>query len=72
MKLKEYREFLNEMVKNHPEADELIVVYSKDDEGNGYQQVHYTPTVGVYSPQEGEFEANECGSEEEPNSICIN
>lgn len=43
MKLKEYRDKLNKLVKQgHGDKD---VYYSCDDEGNSYQPVFYSPCV---------------------------
>ena len=44
MKLREYLEALNQLVKDNPQALDMEVVYAKDDEGNGYQYVGYTPS----------------------------
>lgn len=46
---------LNTLVKENPELLELSVVYSRDDEGNGFQEVHYNPSVGVYLEEDREF-----------------
>lgn len=83
MKFKEYLENLNKLAEERPETLEMNVVYSKDDEGNGYQEIFYTPTVGEHD-DEGEF-VSECSIKEEPeeygydsfddfqpNAICIN
>jgi hypothetical protein len=45
MKLKDYLERLNELVKNKPEALEMEVLTARDDEGNGFNVVHYAPSV---------------------------
>ena len=45
MKLKEYIEELNKFVQEYPESLELPVIYSKDDEGNAYHNVIYSPTM---------------------------
>lgn len=82
MKFKEYLENLNKLAQEKPETLEMVVVYAKDDEGNGFQEVHYTPTVGNYDPEDswGGF-TSEANIKEEPeeydedieiNSICIN
>ena len=78
MKLKNYLANLNQMVKDNPELLELDVVYSKDDEGNAFHEVHYSPTLGKhedwdfleYNPK-AEDPEDSC-EEEEINSICIN
>jgi hypothetical protein len=81
MKLKEYVDNLVKLLEDNSEYGELDVVYSKDDEGNGYQGVHYTPTIGSHDVDEGEFipfnedpDVDPCDTctKEEINAICIN
>ena len=66
MKFKEYAENINKLLKERPEAADFDVVTSKDDEGNGYNLVHYSPSVGNYD-EDGEFTA-----EKELNAVCVN
>lgn len=68
MKLKEYLDALNEIVKENPKALEFEVISSIDEEGNGYNEVFYTPSSGTYN--EGEFAT--ATNKNEHNSICIN
>ena len=75
MKLKEFIANLNEFVKENPEALELDVITSKDSEGNGFNKVVYTPSVGSFD--DGDFydeeQINEEGYEDmEINAVCIN
>jgi hypothetical protein len=75
MTLKEYIENLNEFVKENPEALEYEVVTSADDEGNYYNPVHYTPSMGLF--EDGEFthqdNFEECEIDnEDANAVCIN
>ena len=65
MKLKEYLEELNKMVLENPEILEYVVVYSRDDEGNGFQEVHYTPDLGVFDEEEREFHSESDIEEDE-------
>jgi hypothetical protein len=44
----------------------MDVIYSRDDEGNGFQEVHYAPSKGTY---EG-YEFDE--SDDNVNAVCIN
>lgn len=44
MKLREYLEALNQLVKDNPQALDMEVVYAKDDEGNGCQYVVCVPS----------------------------
>jgi hypothetical protein len=78
MKLKEYLENLNNFVKENPDALDLEVIYSSDDEGNDFQAVHYTPQMGIFEGgYRGEFISSEQledwdRSKEEINAVCIN
>ncbi|MES9841241.1 MAG: hypothetical protein ABW134_11865 [Candidatus Thiodiazotropha endolucinida] len=67
MKLKEFAENINKLLSERPETADFDVVTSRDDEGNGYNLVHYTPTVGNYDSEEREFT-----EEAEINAVCIN
>jgi len=51
MKLKEFLDNLNKLVKDHPEYLELDVITSKDAEGNGFEEVYYEPSVGVFDDE---------------------
>jgi hypothetical protein len=66
MKLKEYIEQLQKFVEMNPETLEMDVIYSRDDEGNGFQEVHYAPSKGFY--EDMEFEE----SDYHVNAVCIN
>ena len=48
MTLKEYIDNLNDFATENPEALKMDVVYSKDDEGNGFHHVHHTPIKGNF------------------------
>ena len=66
MKLKEFVNNLNELMLDRPETADLDVVTAKDDEGNGYNLVYYTPQVGHFD-EDREFK------EEQPtNAVCVN
>lgn len=62
IKLNKYIEDLQKILKKH---GNLQVIYAKDDEGNAFYPVNYSPSVGNYS--EGEFD-----NEGEVNSVCVN
>lgn len=66
MKLKEYVNNLQKLLDRYGELD---VVYSKDDEGNAFNLVHYEPTLGLY--EDREFQTEEI-DEKNYNAICIN
>lgn len=65
MTVKEYAEKLNKLLADRPEKAEFVVVTAKDDEGNGFNLVHYDPSVGNY--EDREFTA-----EKKPNAVCLN
>lgn len=75
MTLKEFMEGLNTFAKKNPDALDLQVVASKDDEGNGYNPIIYPPTKGIY--EDREFlpvdEYDDWGHDEsETNAVCVN
>ena len=79
MKLKEYIENLNQLVKEHPEALEYQVIYSEDSEGNGYGNVYFGPTLGYWDDEdtfipEDDFEIEHVNYDEplQSNVVCIN
>jgi hypothetical protein len=67
MKLKKYVQFLDEFVKMYPEALDLEVIYCRDDEGNGFDPVKYSPTLGQFD-EDGMFK----DTKDDPNAVCIN
>ena len=76
MKPREFLKNLNKVIKENPEFLEYDVVTSKDAEGNGYNEVHYTPLIGFF---EGNgFKSSHWDEEdnkielEEYNAVCIN
>lgn len=75
MNLKQYIKQLTEFANQYPEALEMVVITSKDDEGNGYETVKYLPCLGVYG--DGEFYSGvgieEWGYEKtDINAVCVN
>lgn len=66
MKLKEYLEKLNKLAEENPMLLTLDVITSTDDEGNGFNQVHYSPEPGFLEDGEFDNESGEC------NAICLN
>lgn len=71
MTLQEYYESLGSFLKDHPEAAKLPVVYAKDDEGNGYQNISYSPSLGEVDSLDYCIESFDTDSES-PNAVCIN
>jgi hypothetical protein len=68
MKLKQYLRELNKLVDTHPEVLEFNVVYSCDDEGNRFDHVLYTPTIGTFDPIGLTFDSDV----PKENAVCIN
>jgi len=68
MKLKQYAKNLNEFIKENPQALDMDVVTSIDDEGNGFNNVHFTPSTGLL--EDGEFDSE--ADKEIHNSVCLN
>lgn len=66
MKLEHFLENIRKIVDENPEALECDVVYSKDNEGNGFEYVHFEPALGNYDG--AEFNQGDPDS----NAICIN
>jgi len=53
----------------HPESLDWSVVYSRDDEGNDFQKLHYSPIAGHF--EDNEF-VSELETNEKLNSVCVN
>lgn len=64
------------MVEENPTILEYDVVYSKYSEGNSYDDVYYSPSLGYYEDRgfkQTDYDENDEEIEsEEINSICIN
>jgi len=54
MKFKDYLERLNAMAKATPALLDCDVIYSIDDEGNAFNEVHYYAGTGNYDGREFE------------------
>lgn len=77
MILKEYLDTLQTMVKENPDLLDCLVVYAEDSEGNGFDTLHFTPSVGMYDIDDKEFIPEIYFDEYEGvdmaiNAICIN
>ncbi len=71
MKLKEHMVSLGKMIEKDPQILEFDVVYSTDDEGNNFEEVRFSPDLGVYDKYSKEWD-NARSSKKKFNSICIN
>ena len=67
MKLKEYAKLIATLAEKYPNAK---VIYSRDDEGNGFEEVHYAPSLGDFDSENGEFESD--GENKKVNAVCVN
>jgi hypothetical protein len=76
MKLNEYISKLTAFVKEHPETENYDVVCAIDDEGNGFNPVIYSPTIGSYQGHQdfiGLDDFEELGlTVNDRNAVCIN
>ena len=71
MTLEYYIEALQSFVKTNPKAKDFTVITAIDDEGNGYHEIFWDPSLGEY---DGEgFMMNEEGEDpREYNAVCVN
>ena len=67
MILETFLKTLNQLVKENPEYLKLKVITAKDEEGNGYNEVLFDPTVGQLI--DGELDMNPSLI---PTVICVN
>lgn len=79
MKLKEFLNNIQKMVEEDPSLLELDVITAKDSEGNGFEDVYFEPSVGVFTkdsefvPSDSEDFEEECKyTKKDINAICIN
>ena len=75
MTLENYVRGLTEFIKNNPQLKDCIVIYAKDEEGNCFEEVFYTPTKGYYEDREfieKQVFADLGMEEEDINAVCIN
>lgn len=71
MKLSELIIHLNNMAKENPEILNYEVISSSDDEGNDFNPVLYTPTLGHYNPSGWGYEKFQTDVDDH-NAICLN
>ena len=72
MKFKEYVEGLTVALEDNPEYADLDVITSSDDEGNNYNRVHFTSSVGEYDGEDFMQENEENDRVVEVNAVCVN
>ena len=70
------------ILRENPEAKDFLMVSASDEEGNGFEPVYFSPTLGIFT-EDGEFYAGDEDIEifkefhpevvhPKPNAICIN
>jgi hypothetical protein len=76
MKFGQYLDQLKQLARKDKSILQLDVVYSTDDEGNGFSGIYYSPTIGVY---DGDYEFDgfdpddtESSKGKTANAVCIN
>ena len=67
MKFSKFVANLNKLLEDMPESGDFDVVTSKDDEGNGFNLVHYEAQIGSYDADDKEFKEYQ-----KPNAVCVN
>ena len=73
MKLKDYYQELTKIMESYPEFSEYTVVFSKDDEGNEFNTVGYSPTVGYFDSEDRTFVPDMVVPDKDDlNAICLN
>ena len=77
MTFKTFIKNINAFAKEHPETLEMEVITSKDDEGNGYNFIHYTPSKGFYDKKDREYHQvdsyEDWGIDDSStNAVCVN
>lgn len=76
MTLKQYIETLQKFADENPEALNFEVIYSEDDEGNGFNRISYSPSLGVYDEDEGFWTSTNLKENRykltDMNAVCIN
>ena len=70
MKLKEYLEKINHHINQNPKILDLEVVYSTDEEGNGYRKVVYESCIIHFENLNTHY--LQASDNNENPAICIN
>lgn len=72
MTLREFTDSLNNYILENPQMMDLPVVAASDDEGNSFSEVFYTPSKGMFKPEDGSFYTELKEGDDKPNATCIN
>ena len=70
MKVRDLLKDLNTLIEKNEKVLDFDVIYSKDDEGNEYKRICYSPSLGSYD--DGEFFDCHDQSGLKDNALCIN
>lgn len=69
MKMKEFVDNCVQLLKDNPEIADFDVISSINDEGNAFNEVTFTPTIGLFN--DGDFD-DVVESTSNLNAVCIN
>ena len=79
MLFKNYVASMVKLLEEHPECGDFFPIFAKDDEGNGYERVHYHPSACMYIDDESikyldsEVEDDEESiTKEDLNAVMVN
>jgi hypothetical protein len=67
MTLEEFKKNIDALIKAHPFAAKLTVVYAVDDEGNNFDWVKFTPSLMKYDEH-----LRDSDNPAEATQVCIN
>jgi uncharacterized protein YkuJ len=68
MRIRAFITHLEAIAKEY--GENLDCVYSTDDEGNGFNLVYYSPTIGYFDGED--FDTKETREIDSINAVCIN
>ncbi len=71
MKLEQYIQGLQDLIEENPEAKDFTVVTSIDDEGNGFSEIYWGPSLGEYDGEDF-MQDNAEDDPVEVNAVCVN
>lgn len=72
MKFDLYVKQVTQLLIDRPETANLDVITSKDDEGNGFNQVHYQPYLGHFDGEDFTGENVDEDIRQKSNAVCVN
>jgi hypothetical protein len=74
MTFAEYKRQLDELAEENPHPMDVVVITSKDDEGNGFSPVVYDPGFGRFGMGEYTGIPKDASAEDKKkiNAICVN